>query len=75
MAVHLLAVVAACLAINAPVDALGGQLQGFLPTDVAVGVIDLGCMLATRTFTPSAILNVIGDGANVAVDFKKHRGR
>jgi hypothetical protein len=32
-------------------------------------------MLATRTFTPSAILNVIGDGANVAVDFKKHRGR
>ena len=76
MAAHALIVaVAACVALNGPLDGLAGQLHGFPPTDVAIGVVDIGCAVVTKTFTPGLVLGVIGDGAQVAADIRKHRGR
>jgi len=71
----LIGAVAACVALNAPLDALAGDLRGFAPADVAIGVVDLGCAIVTKTFTPGLVLGVIGDGAQVAADIRKHRGR
>ena len=76
MAAHLIVgAIAACLALEAPLDAIGDKLRGFMPSDVAIAAVDLGCAIVTKNVTPGIVLGVIGDGAQIAVDLKKHRGR